>query len=104
MDWPLDLGLEDDLCLVAYADLAIAGPDTMDFEGNIHATNGHRGLDLALLSFHQMDQGEPIYASADGTVEWIEWTKLDRNVLGPFPGGTTSYFDTLTIPLRTTGT
>lgn len=85
MDWPLALGLEDDLCLVAYADLDRTGPDTMDFEGNIHATNGHRGLDLALLSFHQMDQGEPIFASADGTVEWIEWTKFDRNVLGPFP-------------------
>jgi murein DD-endopeptidase MepM/ murein hydrolase activator NlpD len=85
LHWPMDIPFGGPIMTVGYPDNDLSSPGRMDYEGGTHAQDGHRGMDFALLSFHTMDSGVITRAAADGVVSQLEWTKFDRNVLGPFP-------------------
>jgi len=62
------------------------GAGVLDFQCGQRTYNTHGGLDLALTSFHAMDQGTPVYAAEGGTVLLADDHHFDRNMSTPYVG------------------
>jgi hypothetical protein len=54
--------------------------------------HGHRGNDMTIRDFMEMDQGRFVVAGAEGTVFWAGDSNYDRNTV---PGGSNNYIDIL---------
>jgi len=58
-------------------------PQVRDYAGGTITYDGHRGTDLALNSFVDMDAGVPVLAAADGLVTFVVDDNYDRETGGP---------------------
>ncbi len=76
--WPFSNELDDGLVLVNYVDDR-SGSIITDYMGNSWSYNGHRGTDIALNSFHDMDRFVNVKAAESGTVVEIAYNNFDRN-------------------------
>ncbi len=54
-----------------------------DFECTDYSYDGHKGIDMRILSFRQQDIGVPAFAALDGTVVLIHDGDADRNLDSP---------------------
>lgn len=82
--WPLRRTLHDGVVLVNYVDDDVTNL-VRDYMGEPHSYNGHRGTDLTLYTFRDMDRGVPIVAAAPGTVVGTIYDHPDRNIGPPYP-------------------
>lgn len=76
--WPLSTPPDEGCNIVNYVDLNSTSAVT-DYMGNPWSYNGHRGTDISLHDFRQMDRFVSIYAAAAGTVVQIRFNNFDRN-------------------------
>lgn len=59
-----------------------------DFDCTNFSYDGHRGMDMRILSFRQQDIGVPVFAALDGTVVLVHDGEPDRNLDAPgYSGG-----------------
>lgn len=81
--WPL---LQQDWQhLFHYVDLDPATPGVQDWNCAASSYDTHRGTDIQIRDFVEMDEGRFIVAVAPGTVLWVEDSYFDRSA---FPGNT----------------
>jgi len=71
------------LRITNYMDHAPTTPVRLDYMGGDLTYNGHLGTDINLNSFHDMDEGVPILAAANGRVVYVHDTEYDRQVSAP---------------------
>ncbi|MFQ5652593.1 MAG: peptidoglycan DD-metalloendopeptidase family protein [bacterium] len=83
--WPFDHALHDGLILGNYVDDDPTDA-IKDYMGNPHSYDGHRGTDIGLYSFRDMDRGVRVIAAAAGEVIATEFSQYDRNTRPPYPG------------------
>ncbi len=68
MDWPVDCTLGSDCFIEDYVDRD-PGSDSQDYTCGLNTRDGHKGTDIALLSFDRIDgPGVAVRAVAPGTV------------------------------------
>jgi len=82
--WPFRTPPNDGLVLVNYVDDDPTN-NLRDYMGLTHAYEGHRGTDVTLYTFRDMDHGVPFYAAASGTVLGTVFHYGDRNIEAPYP-------------------
>lgn len=83
-DWPLTNKIHDGLILINYVDDDNSSA-IVDYMGNPHSYDGHRGTDMMVYNFRSMDRGMKIIAAEGGTVMEIIFSNPDRNTKPPYP-------------------
>ncbi|MDU8909691.1 M23 family metallopeptidase [Aestuariicoccus sp. MJ-SS9] len=77
LDLPLDCTLGKTCFIEDYVD-ADPGPGQADYACGLKSRDGHRGTDIALLSFDAMAAGVPVRAAAAGRVDALRDGMTDR--------------------------
>jgi murein DD-endopeptidase MepM/ murein hydrolase activator NlpD len=77
--WPMGGTPFVDWVVVNYVDRAQTSSAIQDYMGKAHTYDNHRGIDINVPSFRDMDLGTPVYASASGQVIEIQDGNFDRN-------------------------
>ncbi|WP_394844831.1 peptidoglycan DD-metalloendopeptidase family protein [Pendulispora brunnea] len=82
--WPVSGAHGKQWMINNYTDLDADATDTRDYKGKTGSLartyDGHRGADIDISSFREMDNGTAIVrAAADGVVEFIREDQFDRN-------------------------
>ena len=76
--WPMPGEIDRDHILTGYMDHDSTS-GIRDHMGNVHTYNGHKGVDLAVRNFREMDIGVPIFAAEAGVVVSTAFDNFDRN-------------------------
>lgn len=101
--WPMQELIGNGNILVNYVDDDNSAGIVKDYEGLSHTYDGHRGTDITLYNFRQMDRGVGIYSTSAGVCTFSLFTEFDRNiapnannantiVIRHSDGGTSVYF------------
>ncbi|NND61392.1 MAG: peptidoglycan DD-metalloendopeptidase family protein [Gammaproteobacteria bacterium] len=77
-EWPMPGVDANDWVINNYVDLA-PGASIVDYMGGAKSYNGHKGVDIDVPTFREMDNNFPILAVAEGTVLALEESNFDRN-------------------------
>ena len=73
--------------ITAYVDAERAAGQVLDWFCRDHSYDSHQGTDFGIGGFSQMDQGRPVYATAEGRVTAAHDGEEDRCVTGRCTGG-----------------
>ncbi len=80
---PLRGAFGKDWAIVNYVDQDLETGKTLDYRGYrdqfAMTYDGHKGIDMAIGSFLNIDSGVPVYSIASGVVEIVEDGEFDRN-------------------------
>jgi hypothetical protein len=76
--WPFDEALDAGVNIVNYIDHQ-SGGNIKDYNDGTWSYDGHRGTDICLHNFRQMDRCIRVKAAASGTVVRISVNNFDRN-------------------------
>jgi hypothetical protein len=81
--WPLAWPLSDPrLRITNYYDHD-PSPGILDYNGGTMTYDGHRGTDINVNSFQDVDAGVPVLAAANGQVLYVEDNNYDRETTAP---------------------
>ncbi|CUH64457.1 putative peptidase [Thalassovita gelatinovora] len=79
--WPVDCTLGDSCYIEDYVDHDPAAHNIRDFSCGINTRDAHKGTDIALLSFDEIDAGITVRAAAFGRVERIRDSMADDRLM-----------------------
>lgn len=79
--WPVDCTLGDSCYIEDYVDHDADTGEIRDFACGIKTRDAHKGTDIALLSFNEIDTGVTVRAAAFGRVERIRDSMADDRMM-----------------------
>ena len=88
--WPLERTPRNDVVYGNHVDHDPLSTGILDYMGGAWTYDGHRGFDIGLPDFRDMDRGVAVKAAAPGVVEYIDASTFDRGCEGsPVDNGNT---------------
>ncbi|MBZ0265326.1 peptidoglycan DD-metalloendopeptidase family protein [bacterium] len=78
-EYPLEYLIDEGVVMVNYIDHD-PSQAIVDYMGMPHSYDGHRGTDISLYNFKEMDRGVAVYAATSGVVASVHDGEYDRQI------------------------